>query len=241
MASADFADRPASAAEALADLDGRGPVVPAPDPAEDAAAKTAVLAAPPPPPERPPPASERFGLPEGRDRARLVAISGLAVVALIALLVIVTSGGGGDVPTRDQLRAEGLRPANESGGAAGRQDKAQGAGQSAAGPAASAGGGSSDADEADIGDGVALNDEGFALMQSGDYEGAVEVLRRAVDAFPAGTSDINYAYALYNLGHALRLGGDPEAAIPVLEERLRIPNQTDVVRRELEAARAEAD
>jgi hypothetical protein len=47
---------------------------------------------------------------------------------------------------------------------------------------------------------------------------------------------LTYAYALYDLGRALRLAGDPKAAIPLLYKRLQIPNQTDVVRQELQAA-----
>jgi hypothetical protein len=61
-----------------------------------------------------------------------------------------------------------------------------------------------------------------------------------VDGFPPGTTDLNYAYALYNLGRSLRLSGHPGEAIPFLERRLRFPNQTAAVRRELDAARREA-
>ena len=89
--------------------------------------------------------------------------------------------------------------------------------------------------------GSALNEEGFELIQAGLYEEAVPVLEEAVRAFPPGTTDLEYAYALYNLGNALRLSGRPEDAIPVLEQRLAIPNQTGVVRRELAAAQREAD
>lgn len=86
-----------------------------------------------------------------------------------------------------------------------------------------------------------LNEEGFALIQAGDYEGAVPVLEEAIRTFPSGTDDLNYAYALFNLGNALRLSGRPEEAIPVLEQRLEIPNQTEAVRSELEAAKSEAN
>ncbi len=88
--------------------------------------------------------------------------------------------------------------------------------------------------------GSSLNEEGYELIQAGLYEEAVPVLEEAVNAFPAGTTDVNYAYALYNLGNALRLSGRPEEAIPVLEQRLEIPNQTEVVQRELAAARRAA-
>ncbi|HEY3434982.1 MAG TPA: tetratricopeptide repeat-containing protein kinase family protein, partial [Solirubrobacterales bacterium] len=89
--------------------------------------------------------------------------------------------------------------------------------------------------------GASLNEEGFALIQSGEYEAAVPVLEQAVTAFPAGTEDLDYAYALFNLGTALRLSGRPEEAIAVLERRLEIPNQTGKVEEELAAARAEAE
>lgn len=85
-----------------------------------------------------------------------------------------------------------------------------------------------------------LNEEGFEMIQAGSYEEAVPVLEEAVRAFPPGTDDLSYAYALFNLGNALRLSGRPEEAIPVLERRLEIPNQTGAVRSELAAARDEA-
>ena len=77
-------------------------------------------------------------------------------------------------------------------------------------------------------------------MGQGRYEEAIPILQRAVGSFPPGTTDLNYAYALFNLGHALRLAGRPDEAIPILERRLAIPNQTGVVRRELELARRDA-
>jgi hypothetical protein len=54
------------------------------------------------------------------------------------------------------------------------------------------------------------------------------------------STELTCAYAMYNLGHALRITGRPREAIPILERRLQIPNQQDVVRRELESARREA-
>jgi tRNA A-37 threonylcarbamoyl transferase component Bud32 len=88
--------------------------------------------------------------------------------------------------------------------------------------------------------GAQLNQEGYSLTQQGRYVEAVPVLRRAVASFPQGTTDINYAYALFNLGHALRMAGQPEKAIPILERRLQIPDQTETVQTELDAARAAA-
>ena len=64
-------------------------------------------------------------------------------------------------------------------------------------------------------------------MLSGDYQGAIGTLNRALAAAPHGS--LTYAYALYDLGRSLLLSGNPQAAIPVLQQRLRIPNQTATV------------
>jgi tetratricopeptide (TPR) repeat protein len=87
--------------------------------------------------------------------------------------------------------------------------------------------------------GADLNQQGFDLMNQGRYEEAIPVLQRAVDALGESGS-LDYAYALYNLGRSLRLAGRPTEAIPVLEQRLAIPNQRGIVKRELDAARREA-
>jgi eukaryotic-like serine/threonine-protein kinase len=82
-----------------------------------------------------------------------------------------------------------------------------------------------------------LEARGHSLLSAGSLDAAIPLLRQAVSA--ASPSSLTYAYALYDLGHALRLAGDPAAAVPVLEQRLRIPNQTAVVRAELDRALAE--
>ncbi len=84
----------------------------------------------------------------------------------------------------------------------------------------------------------AFEARGHQLMLSGDYSGAIPVLRQAVAVAPRGS--LTYAYALYDLGRSLRLSGDPSAAIPILEQRLAIPDQTAVVRNELVLAVQEA-
>jgi serine/threonine-protein kinase len=88
--------------------------------------------------------------------------------------------------------------------------------------------------------GAELNDLGFSLIGEGRYDEAIPVLERAVDALRDSGDDLTYSYALFNLGNALRLAGRPEEAIPYLQERLEYPNQTGEVRRELEAAYADA-
>ena len=85
--------------------------------------------------------------------------------------------------------------------------------------------------------GAELNDQGFQMMQAGDYEGAIPVLQQAKDSFPPGTDDITYAYALYNLGRSLRKVGRFDEAIPLLEERLEWGDQRETVERELDLAK----
>jgi tetratricopeptide (TPR) repeat protein len=71
-------------------------------------------------------------------------------------------------------------------------------------------------------------------MLGGSYTEAIPVLRQALAA--ASPSSLTYAYALYDLGRSLRLAGDPKAAVSVLYQRLKIPNQTETVRVELQEA-----
>jgi tetratricopeptide (TPR) repeat protein len=71
-------------------------------------------------------------------------------------------------------------------------------------------------------------------MADGSYRAAIPILQKAAAAATPGS--LWYAYALYDLGRSLRLAGDPQSAIAVLQRRLQIPNQVDVVRRELAAA-----
>ncbi len=89
-------------------------------------------------------------------------------------------------------------------------------------------------------DGATLNDEGYALINSGSPEEAIPLLEQAVDALQGSGDEQTYNYALFNLAHALRLAGRPDEAIPLLEERLNYPDQTEVVQAELEAAQESA-
>jgi serine/threonine-protein kinase len=151
----------------------------------------------------------------------------LAAVAAIAVGVIALASGGGGGG-----EGEGRDAAVAKQGGANTPSSQQASTEEAAALPEPAG--------EDPAAGGSLNEQGYALIQEGRAEEAVPVLEEAVRSFPPGTEDLNYAYALYNLGNALRLSGRPEDAIPVLEQRLAIPNQTGVVRRELAAARAEA-
>jgi tetratricopeptide (TPR) repeat protein len=85
-----------------------------------------------------------------------------------------------------------------------------------------------------------LNDQGFALMQRGDYAAAVPLLQQAVAAWPSNSRDIGYAYALYNLGKSLNRAGRASEAIPYLEKRLNWDDQRATVQAELDLARQNA-
>jgi serine/threonine-protein kinase len=152
----------------------------------------------------------------------------LAVTAVIMVLLL--AGGGDDSPTGSERAASAGPGSGQGADASTEPSTTTTTTTTAPAPAGLSG--------SDVG--AELNDQGYALIQTGDYDEAIPVLQRAVDSFPEGTSDLTYAYALFNLGNALRLAGRPEEAIPILEQRLQIPNQVETVERELAAARAAA-
>jgi predicted Ser/Thr protein kinase len=195
----------------------------------------------PPKAATPPPAAA-----EGRGRTPWLAVGALAGVALATFLAIALAGGGGT--PNDATLAGSDHGGKTSGNAKSNPAARRGSGNDAATGGATA---STTATTAPATTtpaspltgaalGSHLNDQGYAMEQGGDYAGAVPVLRRAVAAFPQGTTDLHYAYALFNLAHALRMSGDPAAAIPLLEQRLQFGDQTAVVQQELDAARAAA-
>jgi eukaryotic-like serine/threonine-protein kinase len=220
---------------------------------EDGAQPTAATRRLEPPPALTAPRRER------RRRLLPLALAGVLVGLAVVVAVIALSSGGGEEPSSapragDQ-RAE--RPPAKKPKA--KKPKREARSQPAAPPAAQpeqpaeqapppapapeeGDQGQDDDESAGSGaaEGVRLNDQGFQLMSEGRYEEAIPILQRAVDSFPPGTTDLNYAYALFNLGQSLRLAERPDEAIPILEQRLRIPNQTGTVRRELELARRDA-
>jgi eukaryotic-like serine/threonine-protein kinase len=83
----------------------------------------------------------------------------------------------------------------------------------------------------------ALNNQGYALLQSGHPDQAVPLLRKAVDACHGDPSQLACAYAMYNLAQALRQTGHADEAVPLLEKRLHNPDQKDKVKKELEKAK----
>ncbi len=201
------------------------------------------------------PPTRVYSRPASNRKRWLAGTAILGVAAAVAVAVVLAAGSGGSSPVAKRSpgpsgKAKG-KPKQESGGAPAEAQAGAAAGAEAGAEGAAPEDEAVVASETPSADvpvpagnnpaaAEALNQEGFELIQAGSYAEAVPILEESVRAFPAGTEEIGYAYALFNLGDALRLSGNPAAAIAVLEQRLLIPNQTEVVERELEAARSEA-
>src|SRR5918996_1116166 len=235
----DPGERPASAGElatSLARALEEPPTAPTravpPTAATRAAPRPAPVPAPAPAAAKPPPPTgpaRRTGGARGKRPMGAIALA-LALLALAAAGVIaaVLSSGGDD--GEPQQQADRGQEQQAQGGGEQRDQREQ---EPAQEPKEQTG-------SFDPARGAQLNEEGFALMQGGDYAGAVPILQEAVSLWPEDSQDINYAYALFNLGQALNRSGNPEAAIPYLEKRLNWNNQRDTVQAELEDARSKA-
>ena len=77
-------------------------------------------------------------------------------------------------------------------------------------------------------DGVALNDEGFALVQAGDFAGALPILREAVVALN-GSNSITEAYASYNLAFARFAVGRCDGVVGLLDRSERIQGEREAI------------
>jgi eukaryotic-like serine/threonine-protein kinase len=179
----------------------------------------------------PRPVTVAWSRPPRRFRAAplLLGLTAIAVGAVVGLTILNDGGGGGGSRDRARTTARGESNSQRPSKPANREPQQQQ--QQAPAPAKPQRTNASPAQ---------LNDQGFALMNAGDYARAVPVLQRAVAGFPQGSTDLTLAYALYNLGRSLRLAGRPDEAIPVLERRLQFKNQRGAVKKELKAARREA-
>ncbi|HEV3376797.1 MAG TPA: tetratricopeptide repeat protein, partial [Thermoleophilaceae bacterium] len=211
------------------------------------AAPVPAAASPPPPtepPRRRPP--QRGGRPTGAIALALVLL-GLAGAGVLA--AVLSSGGDGDGSQQadrgNQQQGDRNRAERNT-----EQQQQQQAEQQQAEPAEPAPAPAPEAEEeppaeqpsggGDPATGAELNDQGYALMQQGDYAGAVPILQEAVASWPEDSTDITYAYALFNLGKSLNRSGNPEAAIPYLEKRLRWDDQRATVQAELDLAKRNA-
>jgi serine/threonine-protein kinase len=170
-----------------------------------------------------------------RHRPRAVALSALAAGAVAVAVVAATQGSAGNLHPASHAQRLASRPAHRAAPAkpaavaAAPQNQApptttSSTAASSTPPPGTSGGSSADSLEA----------RGHALMVGGSYQQAIPVLRQALAAAPAGS--LTYAYALFDLGRSLRLAGDPRQAVQVLWRRMQIPNQTGIVRTELQLA-----
>lgn len=241
MTSKEPGARPASARQALARLERAERAGETTQAFEPSFVREPEPAPAPPPPREPAPTYAKADSHRSRWGA-VAAILGVMAALIVGALVVLGGGGGGS--------EEGKAPhARQAKAAAPHHKSVQRQPAEVAPPSepeeASEPEAASDLTEATSSgaspeSGAALNEQGYALIQAGEYDAAVPVLEEAVASYPEGREDITYAYALFNLGDALRLSGRPEEAIPILEQRLEIPDQTATVERELDAARAEA-
>jgi serine/threonine protein kinase len=196
------------------------------------------------------PASAPAAAPARSGRRRpgaAVLILAIALIALAAAAIVGSVLSGGDDGSKSSAKGPAVPAKKKQHAKAKKQPAAKkketpkaeppAAAPAPAAPTPSSGNQSTSYDPAR---GAQLNSQGFDLMNRGDYASAIPVLQQAVKSFPPGTTDLNYAYALYNLGRSLRLGGRPDEAIPILEQRLKIPNQTATVQRELDLAKQQA-
>jgi serine/threonine-protein kinase len=228
----------------------RAAPVPAPVPAPAPA-----RAAEPPPPTGP---ARRTGGPAGKRPVGAIALAlvFLVLAAAVVTAAVLSSGDDGGEPQRsdggsERQQAQGdgqqrdrqqeeQQPAQEEQQPAQEEQPAEPAPEPEPEPEPEP------APEEPTGSfdparGAELNNQGYSMMQGGDYAGAIPILQEAVSLWPEGSRDINYAYALFNLGQSLNRSGDPEAAIPYLEKRLNNWNdQRETVQAELEDARSKA-
>jgi hypothetical protein len=77
-------------------------------------------------------------------------------------------------------------------------------------------------------DGAALNESGFELMQAGDYEGALPLLKEAVSALQ-GSGSLAEAYASYNLAFTRFALGNCDGVIGLLDRSESIQGHRDAI------------
>jgi serine/threonine-protein kinase len=167
-----------------------------------------------------------------RHVGRAIALAALAVAAVGVGFVALTGGRaahhGTPLRTTSTLRATAPKPVNSASTAAASRARRRAADQA-----------TTTSTPTSTGTTTALSAEelqatGHQEMLAGNYQTAIQTLRAAVSAAPPNS--LTYAYGLYDLGRTLVLAGDPGGAVPILEQRLKIPNQTGVVRQMLDEA-----
>jgi serine/threonine protein kinase len=249
----DPGDRPATAGELARELESSLRNVGDTRPTLERT-RTAAVAAPPPtpprgdrpthgqPPERRPPnlyapSPERPR--RRRSLAALLAVGLLVLVAGAAAAAVLTGGGGGD-GGQAQAPAPAKKKAKPKKDESKATETAQQTAPAETQPTPTEEQQPAQEQPAGTGSGAQLNDQGFRLMQQGQFAQAVPILQKAVASYPEDSQDINYAYALFNLGKSLNRSGRSDEAISYLERRLRFPSQRATVQQELDDARRKA-
>jgi tetratricopeptide (TPR) repeat protein len=246
-------DRQASAGELARELTEALRDEPRTAPTRRFTPRSPVIPPPPPPPTRgdstagakpPSTAAPVRSRQRGRRPGGLIALALVFIALAIAAAAGAVLSGGDDKGSSPAADSTPRTPAKKGNAKKKQEPKKEPKAEQPAAPSPTPAPAPAQEEQqqpaADGTSGADLNAQGFDLMNQGRYDEAIPILQRAVDSFPSGTTDLNYAYALFNLGKSLRLAGRPDDAIPILEQRLKIPNQTETVRQELELAKQQA-
>ena len=151
-------------------------------------------------------------------------LGGLAVAAVAGVILAVTLSSGGS--------KEPAAPLVKTVTAPGTTIR-----RTVAAPAATTAPPTTTAAAAPSGDGHSSNDKGYALMQQGDFAGALPYLQRAVQQLQGvGPGDPYEGYANYNLGYTLLQLGRCDEARTYLERADQLEPHNKDVRRALKAA-----
>jgi len=86
------------------------------------------------------------------------------------------------------------------------------------------------------GDAASLNDQGFELMQAGDYAGALPLLEQAVQGL-SGSGSLTEAYASYNLAFTRLALGECDGVLELLDRSQAVQGE----RKEITRLRREAE
>lgn len=244
----DPARRPASAAAALATLKRAkpeavtgqtAPLAPVPAVTAEPTEPRPLAASPPPRPPATPPrprAPDPLPPPGGPRFGRAPLIAAAALVAVVLAVIGVVALGSGDESGGGDGRQRAGSETTDQGAASTTTAEEDSTAQPATTPDPEP------LPEVPPGtDGVALNNQGFEMLQAGDAQGAVPVLKQAVKALEGSGDEATYNYALFNLAEALAASGKPKQAIPYYQERLGYDDgRTEQIQAALDEATAAA-
>jgi hypothetical protein len=210
-------------------------VVPPPEPPRAAPTPRAQRpVAPPPRRAAPPPRSSTHGLPRWIPVVALIAVLLVAAAAIAAV-----TNGGSDKGTPPSTHTTAAKKPKKKTSSTPSQAQTQTQAQQTTPSTTPAPTQSQTTPTPAASDTPAqMQLQAHNLINQGKYAEAIALDKQIVAKGPG--IGLTYAYALFDMGHALRVSGHPDQAIPVLQQRLKINNQRDVVKAELEKAKKEA-